>query len=389
VIPREDHARRVHSLLRNNRVVALLGARQVGKTTLARQLAKRLPGGAVHFDLEDPRDLARLADPMLALANVRTLVVLDEIQRRPELFPALRVLADQPRGPRFLVLGSASGDLLRQSSESLAGRIAYHELPPLGLEEVGDKHLQRLWLRGGFPRAFAARSQAESNRWRQDFVTTFIERDIPQLGSRVPAQALLRFWTMLAHWHGQTMNWSELGRSMGVTDHAIRGYLDLLEATFMVRLLQPWHENLGKRQVKAPRAYVRDPGLLHTLLDIHDQRQLERHPKVGASWEGFCVEEIARLLRARKHELFFWRTHAGAELDLLFVRGEIRWGFEIKRTTSPVVTPSMRTALADLKLRRLVVIHAGTDAWQMGEQIDAVPLQLLGHHLGPTLKIRR
>ncbi len=298
LIHRPTHLARVRSLLSSNRVVAVLGARQVGKTTLARELVRSAGGETEWFDLEDPRDLARLSDPMLALEKRKGLVVLDEIQRRPELFPALRVLADRARGARFLVLGSASGELLRQSSESLAGRIAYHELPPLRVSEVGTAHLDRLWLRGGFPRAYSAKTLAASVEWRQQFIRTFLERDIPSLGSGVRAPTLERFWSMLAHWHGQTMNWSELGRAMGVTDHTVRSYLDLLSATFMVRLLPPWHENLSKRQVKSPKAYVRDSGLLHTLLDIRDLRQLERHPKVGASWEGFCIDDLPGARRA-------------------------------------------------------------------------------------------
>lgn len=378
MIPRIAHRLGVQKLLRSSRVVALLGARQVGKTTLARQIEREWKGPAIHFDLEDPRDVARLSDPMLALGEVKGLVVLDEIQRRPELFPSLRVLADRPRGARFLVLGSASGDLLRQSSESLAGRITFQELPPLGSEEVKAGDLGRLWLRGGFPRSFSARTLAESVRWRHDFVTTFLERDVPQLGVAIPALALRRFWTMLAHWHGQTMNWSELGRSLGVTDHTVRSYLELLEGTFMVRLLQPWHENVSKRQVKSPKAYVRDSGLLHTLLDIGEQRQLESHPKVGASWEGFCIETIIRRLGARQSECYFWGTHGGAELDLFFVRGRRRRGFEIKRSSAPVLTASMRTAMQDLELDRLDVIHAGPDRYPLARGIEAVPFSQLG-----------
>jgi uncharacterized protein len=376
VIPRQGHVDAVEKLLKNRRVVAVLGARQVGKTSLA-QILERRTRNSVHYDLEDSRDLARLSDPMLALAGARGLVVLDEIQRRPELFPALRVLADSPRGARFLVLGSASGDLLRQSSESLAGRIAYHVLPPLQLDEVGLKNADRLWLRGGFPRSYTAQTNAESANWRRDFIRTFLERDLPQLGVRIAAASLQRFWAMLAHWHGQTMNWSELGRSMGVTDHVVRSYLDLLQATFMVRVLPPWHENLSKRQVKAPKAYVADTGLLHTLLDVDDQRQLERHPKVGASWEGFCIDAILRQLRARHSEAYFWATHAGAELDLFVVRGKRRLGFEVKRTSSPALTASMTTAVRDLNLERLDVIHAGTETFPLAAKVRAVPLRRL------------
>jgi predicted AAA+ superfamily ATPase len=375
MISRSQHRARVHRLLERNRVVALLGARQVGKTTLARELARAWKTPAHFFDLEDPRDLARLADPMLALGRLRGLIVLDEIQRRPELFPILRVLADRPRPAKVLVLGSASGDLLHQSSESLAGRIAYHELPPLSLSEVGTASLDRLWLRGGMPRSFAARTLADSAQWRRDFVRTFLERDIPQLGVRVASGSLLRFWTMLAHWHGQTMNWSELGRAMGVTDHTVRAYLELLEETFMVRLLPPWHENLAKRQVKAPKAYLRDSGLLHTLLDIGDLRQLERHPKVGASWEGLCLDTLIQHLGARRDECFFWGLHSGPELDLLVVRGTQRRAFEIKRTTTPSVTPSMRAAVGALGLRSLDVVHAGEGTFPLAQGIRAVSIE--------------
>jgi predicted AAA+ superfamily ATPase len=372
MIPRPGHLAKVLRVLRGNRVVALLGALQVGKTTLAREIARRWNAPAHFFDLEDPRDLARLADPILALAKLRGLVVLDEIQRRPELFPVLRVIADQPRPPKLLVLGSASGDLLHQSSESLAGRIAYHELPPLGLPEVGVDALERLWVRGGMPRAFSARTLADSAQWRRDFVRTFLERDIPQLGVRVASGALLRFWTMLAHWHGQTMNWSELGRSMGVTDHTVRAYLELLEATFMVRLLAPWHQNVSKRQVKAPKAYLRDSGLLHTLLDIGDLRQLERHPKVGASWEGLCIDTIVQHLGARPEECFFWGLHSGPELDLLVVRGTQRRAFEIKRTASPALTASVGAALDSLRLKGVDVVHSGDRTFPLAPRVRAL-----------------
>ena len=382
MIPRPVHVRRVRRLLRDNRVVGVVGARQVGKTTLGRELEKGGFGPAHHFDLEDPRDVARLADPMLALNPLRGLVVLDEIQFRPELFPVLRVLADRRAGgAKFLVLGSASGDLLRQGSESLAGRIAWHELPPLGLDEVGIDEGQRLWLRGGFPRSFTARTAATSAQWRQDFVRTFLERDLGRMGIGVPSAALGRFWAMLAHWSGQVMNWSELGRSMGTADHTVQRYVDLLEHTFMVRKLKPWHENITKRQVKAPKVYVRDTGLLHTLLGITDLRQLERHPKVGASWEGFCLEAIATAVGARPEECHFWATHSGAELDLLIVRGRRRLAFEVKRTTAPSVTPSIRSALGDLGLDRVDVVHAGDDTYPLERNVRAVSWRRLGQDL--------
>jgi hypothetical protein len=384
VVSRPGHLAAVRRLLASNPVVALLGARQVGKTTLARTIAARTAPRVTIFDLERRQDLARLEDPELALGPLRGLVVLDEIQRRPDLFPALRVFADRPRRPaRFLALGSASGALLRQSAESLAGRIAYHELGGLSLDEVGIPHLGRLWLRGGFPRSFTARSNALSLAWRRDFIRTFLEGDVPQLGIGIPAAMLERFWAMLAHYHGQVWNASEFGRSFGVSHHAVARYLEALEATFMVRLLRPWAENISKRQVKAPKVYVRDSGLLHILLDIDTNDDLERHPKVGASWEGFLVEALVQRLQARPEQCYFWATHTGAELDLLVVDGPRRYGFEIKRTTAPRITPSMRSALEDLHLTRLDVVYAGTETFPLAPAIRAVAARRLLEDLRP------
>jgi hypothetical protein len=378
MIERPHHVAWVRRLLSEQPVVALLGARQVGKTTLARQVARSYGASVAFFDLESSRDLAKLADPMLALEPLRGLVVLDEVQRRPDIFPTLRVLADRRRGARFLVLGSASPGLLRQTSETLAGRIAFHHLDGLSLREVGSRRASDLWLRGGFPRSFVARILGASLRWRRDLVSTYLERDLPQLGIRVPSTTLLRFWTMLAHVHGQILNWSELGRSMAVSDATIRHYVDVLASTFMVRMLPPWHENLSKRQVKAPKIYVRDSGILHALLDIETMHALEQHPKIGASWEGFCVESLIAQLGARPEQCYFWATHAGAELDLLVVAKGRRRGFEIKRTVSPRVTPSMQVALHDLKLDSLDVIHAGQDTFPLARKIRAVSLSRLG-----------
>lgn len=374
MIVRADHLAKVQKLLKRGPVVAVLGARQVGKTTLARELFNRSPNGE-WFDCEDERDLGRLQDPMRTLSRLHGLIVIDEVQRRPELFPALRVLADRrPIRARFLLLGSASGELLRQSSESLAGRLALYELPGLRAAEVGPSKAHELWVRGGFPSSFTARSQDASFQWRRDFVRTFLERDIPQLGLRIPSRSLDRFWSMLAHVHGQLLNWSELGRSMGVTDNTARTYAELLEATFMVRQLKPWHVSVGKRLVKAPKLYFRDSGILHSFLDVRTRRQLERHPKVGASFEGFMIEEIISLLGAQPEDCFFWRTQAGAELDLLITQGGRRYGFEIKYTASPSVTPSMRSALADLKLDRLDVIHDGGESFELAPKVRAVSM---------------
>jgi hypothetical protein len=385
MIERPRQQRTLERLLARSPVVALLGARQVGKTTLARAFVRRLGGPATFFDLERGADVARLEDPDLALRDLRGLVVLDEIQRRPELFPALRVLADRPRRPaRFLVLGSASPDLLRQSSESLAGRIAYHELPGLTLDEVGGGHFDRLWLRGGFPRSYTARSNRESFDWRRDFVRTFLERDLPQLGIAIPARTLERFWAMLAHYHGQVWNASEFARSFAVSHHVMRRYLDALQATFVVRVLRPWAANVRKRQVRSPKIYFRDSGLLHSFLEIDAMSALERHPKLGASWEGFLLEAVIHRLGATAEQCYFWATHTGAELDLLVVRGGRRQGFEIKRTVAPRVTPSMRSALEDLQLTRLDVIHAGAETFPLGPRIGAVAAARLLTDLEPA-----
>ena len=385
-IDRTAHLSSVTRLLRAYPVVAILGARQVGKTTLATMVAKARRGRVGAFDLENPVDVGRLADPMLALDGLRGLVILDEVQRRPELFPTLRVLADRPRVPaRFLVLGSSSADLLRQASESLAGRIALHHLDGFSLAETGVTRLRRLWLRGGFPRSYLARSDSTSVEWRLNFTRTFVERDLPQLGAQIPAATLGRFWSMLAHYHGQTWNGAELARAFGVSDMTVRRYLDLLAATFVVRVLPPWHENLSKRQVKSPKVYISDSGLLHSLLGIGTPDDLERHPKVGASWEGFGISQVVDRLRAGWHECFFWRTHAGAELDLLVVRGRIRRGYEFKRTMAPTVTPSMRQALVDLKLSSLDVVHAGADTFPLAKGIRAVALSRLHLDVEPLL----
>jgi predicted AAA+ superfamily ATPase len=373
MIDRELHARQITGLLKRFPVVAILGARQVGKTTLAASIAPTLSDRISRFDLENPSDLARLADPMLALQEPKGLVVLDEVQRRPELFPVLRVLADRkPVRTRFLVLGSAAPDLLRQSSESLAGRIAYYELPGLAVREVGFEHADRLWVRGGFPKAFLARSDRESMEWRQAFIRTFLERDLPALGVNIAADTMRRFWSMLAHHHAQLWNASEIGRSFGVADTTVRNYLDKLTDALVVRQLQPWHENLGKRQVKATKIFIRDSGLLHGLLNLPTKRDIEGHPKLGASWEGFIIDQLVQQLGVNPEETYHWRTHQGAELDLLVVRGGLRLGFEVKRTVAPTLTPSMRSAMHDLKLKSLTVVHAGDQTFPLSKQVQAV-----------------
>lgn len=365
-------------------VVGILGPRQIGKTTLSRAIARGWDGSTSVFDLENPVDSARLADPMLALASLRGLVVLDEIQRRPELFPVLRVLADRPGTPaRFLVLGSAAPELLRQASESLAGRIAYQELGGFSLGAVGGDRWRELWVRGGFPRAFLD-PEPVSVVWRSEFVRTFLERDLPQLGIGVPATTMRRFWTMLAHYHGQLWNGAELARSFGVSEMTVRRYLDHLAQALVVRTLQPWHANIGKRQVKSPRVFLSDPGILHSLLSLDDEASVLGHPGCGASFEGFVIDQAARLLGADRQDLYFWRTADGAELDLLWARGARRVGIEVKLTSAPTLTPSMRIASADLQLERLLVIHAGDESWPMAEHVEAVSIRTLPERL-PSL----
>ena len=373
MIQRTGHIRTILRRLRSFPVVGILGPRQVGKTTLARQVAKGYKGTAQRLDLENPADLNRLMeDPVLVLDEMRGLVVLDEVQRRPDLFPVLRVLADRrPRPARFLVLGSASPDLIRQSSESLAGRINYYSLGGLGLDEVG-RQLNRRWLRGGFPEAWLARSNAAAFLWLESFVRAFLERDLPQLGVRVPAPAMRRFWTMLGHWHGQVWRSSEFARSFGVADTTVRRYLDILTGALVVRQLQPWHANIAKRQVKAPKVYLRDSGLLHALLGIDDLRSLNSHPKSGASWEGFMLEAIIDMLGLQDDQAHFWATHNGAELDLVIPHGTKLVGIEIKRTTAPKITRSMRIALNDLNLAELIIVHAGKDSHRLADRVRTV-----------------
>lgn len=373
MLDRAHHRRNITGLLAESPVVAILGPRQVGKSTLAREIAaKWRRGPTTYFDLESDADLRRLAEPEHALAPLRGLVIVDEVQRRPELFPSVRVLADRPRRPaRFLMLGSASPQLLKQSSETLAGRIAFYELPGLSLEEVGSANLRRLWLRGGFPRSYVPRSTPDSARWRRDFIRTFLERDLLQLDVRAPSTALRRLWSMLAHVHAQTLNWSELGRSMGVSDTTVRSYVDTLEGALVVSTLKPWHENISKRQVKAPKVFVRDSGLLHTLLDIDRPEDLDGHPRVGASFEGFGIQQVVHRLGARPEQCFYWATHAGAELDLLVVAGKRRMGYEFK-LGAPGTTASIRVALQDLRLDSLDVIHSGSDSYPLADRIRAV-----------------
>ena len=371
MIERSKLLARIRRALKRSRVVALIGPRQSGKTTLARQI---VPASSInYFDLENPASLARLEQPLTALEGLRGTVAIDEIQHRPDLFPILRVLADRkPLPARFLVLGSASPELLRQTSESLAGRLETIPVTGLGLAEVGTKALNRHWQRGGFPLSFLARTNENSATWRQQFIQTFLERDVPQLGISIPAPALLRFWTMVAHSHGGIWSAADPARSLGIGESTVRRYLDLFTSLLMVRQLQPWHENLKKRQVKAPKVYVRDSGLLHVLLGIQTESELLAHPKAGSSWEGYAVEEILKVVEP--DEAYFWATHQGAELDLLLFKGGRRFGVEIKRMDAPTLTPSMRIALADLQLEQLTVVYPGKQSYELAPQVTVLPI---------------
>ena len=374
MIERTGLEQTVRDTLERSRVVALIGPRQCGKTTLARLFVP--PTSINYFDLEDPLSLARLDQPMTALQDLRGLVVIDEVQRRPELFPILRVLVDRtPLPARFLILGSASPALLRQSSESLAGRISIVTMSGLSLAEVGEEALNQLWRRGGFPLSFTAPSEESSLEWRKDFVRTFLERDIPQFGFSIPSTSLFRFWSLLAHYHGQIWNAAEAARTMSVSESSARRYVDLLQDLFMVRLLQPWFANLGKRQVKSPKIYVRDSGLLHYLLGVRTEQELLLHPRSGVSWEGFVIEEIIKA--AAPDETYFWATHSGAELDLLLIKNGRRIGVECKRVDAPRLTPSMRAAVDDLELSKLLVIYPGAQPYPLAENIHAIPFSSL------------
>jgi predicted AAA+ superfamily ATPase len=362
---------RVRVGLKTSPAVALLGPRQCGKTTLARQLAGT--SKSTYFDLENPVDLARLSEPMTALESLRGLVVIDEVQRYPDLFPILRVLLDRrPIRARFLILGSASPELLRQSSETLAGRMAIVEMAGFTLEELNGTDLNRLWLRGGFPRSFLARTEAASAAWREDFIRTFLERDLAQLGVQVPSGTMRRFWTMTAHCAGGIWNSSEIGRSLGEAHTTVKRHLHALSGALVVRVLEPWYANVGKRLVKSPKVYIRDSGLLHTLLGIGDRRQLDGHPVVGGSWEGFIIEQL--LAHLPKAKAYYWRTQAGAELDLLLLLKGRRIGIEIKRADAPKMTPSMGSALEDLELHRLLVVYPGSVRYSLGPKVEVMSL---------------
>ena len=375
MIDRAEYILAIQKALSRSRIVVLTGPRQCGKTTLARQFCPA--DSANYFDLEDPAHLALLDAPMTALRPLRGLVVIDEIQRKPDLFPILRVLADRdPLPSRFLILGSAAPALMRQSSESLAGRQEVIEISGFSLKEVGSDQWPRQWLRGSFPLSFLASSDEDSLAWRKAFVQTFLERDMPQFGIGISPVAMRRFWAMLAHYHGQLWNGAELARSLAVSESTVRKYLDTLEQVCMVRVLQPWFENIGKRQVNSPKVIFRDSGLLHCLLGCQTERELLEHPKCGASWEGYALEEVIRLIHP--DQAYFWATQNRAELDLLLIKGGRRLGFEFKRADAPKVTPSMRIAQNDLRLNSLTVVYPGDRTYALHDGISVCPLAKLG-----------
>lgn len=352
-------------------VCGLLGPRQVGKTTLAHQYAEKFLN--VHFfDLEDPFDLTRLENPMALLSSIQSdLIIIDEIQRRPDLFPVLRVLVDK-KTHKFLILGSASRDMIRQSSETLAGRIGYIELPPFSIFET--KEHKNLWVRGGFPLSYLASNDEESYAWRQEYITTFMERDIPNLGFSIPPALMRRLWMMVANNHGNILNTTELSAPLSISHHTVKKYIDILSGTFMIRVLTPWFENITKRQVKSPKVYIRDSGLLHALVGVHNYEQLLVYPKFGASWEGFSLEEVIKRQKARSEECFFWATQGGAELDLLIVKDGKKIGFEFKYTDQPKITKSMMSALEDLALDHLYMIHPHDHTFSLSSKITALSL---------------
>ncbi len=369
LIKRKIEIKSINDLISSFPVTAILGPRQCGKTVLANQI--RFDH---YFDLENPRDSARLESPQLALEDLKGLIVIDEIQRISGIFKLIRYLADSNLKQKYLILGSASKDLIQQSSESLAGRIAYYRLGGFTLSDIGKKNLQRLWLRGGFPRSYLAKSHDESFLWLENYIGAFLERDIPQLGIFIPARTLRKFWVMISHYHSQLMNHSEIGRSFGISDMTVRKYISILEGTFMLRVLQPWYSNTKKRLIKRPKIYIRDSGIFHSLMSIENKKQLFSHNKLGASWEGFALECVARSLNKRDEELYFWQTHAGAELDLFWRHKGKNWGIEFKYSDAPKKTKSMEIALKDLELAHLWVVYPGKTSYKLDKKLSVVPL---------------
>jgi len=371
-IERKKDIEEIHHLIQSFPIVAILGPRQCGKTTLA----KAMPYDH-YYDLENPRDIARLEQPQLALEGLKGTIVIDEIQRIPELFPLLRYLVDTEPEQRYVILGSASKNLLRQSSESLAGRIVYYHLGGFKLTDVGFENIETLWFRGALPRSYLAKTGEESGIWRESYISTFLERDIPQLGIQIPSRTLRRFWTMLSHYHGGIINYAELGRSFGISDMTVRKYCDILEGTYMIRILQPWYTNIGKRLVKKPKIYLRDSGLFHSLISIDTEKQLLSHNKLGVSWEGFALECVSRALGKEDQSLYFWSTYAGAEVDLFWQSEGKNWGIEFKYMDAPRLTKSMRKGMEDLDLAGLWVVYPGRESYKLAENIRVMPLRNL------------
>lgn len=375
MIPRTTDIDNIKKFLTMFRITAILGARQCGKTTISKEFNARY-----YFDLENPRDIARLETPQLALEDLTGLIAIDEVQRRPDLFPLIRYLVDTKPEQTYLLLGSASPQLLKQSSESLAGRIGYYRLGGLRLSDVAAGDFKKLWLRGSFPRSYTARSDEESWLWRENFITTFLEKDVPQLGIQIPAYTLQRFWRMLCHYHGQVINFSELGRSFGISDTTVKKYIDILESTFMIRILSPWYVNVGKRLVKSPKIYLKDSGIFHTLMGIETMEQLTAHNKLGASWEGFALECISRSIGKRDEEMYFWSTHSGAEIDLFWQQDGKNWGIEFKYMDAPRLSKSMPIALQDLELEHLWVVYPGNESYKLSQNITVLPLKQIPIH---------
>lgn len=375
MINRPDYIDLIDEAFEVHPVCGILGPRQCGKTTLSKYYVQKNEIEVVHyFDLEDPTDLAKLESPKLTLGPLEGLIIIDEIQRRPELFPYLRVFVDTYPDRKLLILGSASRDLIQQSSETLAGRISYIELTPFSLSEVEDP--LRLWKRGGFPRSYLSKTEKGSLRWRKEFIKTFLERDLSNIGIEISPYDMRRLWTMVAHYHGNIVNYSEIGRSLNISDSKARRYINLLQETFMVRLLKPWHANIKKRQVKSPKIYVRDSGLLHVLLDI-DETNISMDPKVGASWEGYAIEEIIRSHGADPNSCYFWSTQQKAELDLLIHDHGKKYAYEFKYSSAPKIMPSMRISMEDLKLNELTVVIPGNELFMLSENIKVIGLEKL------------
>jgi uncharacterized protein len=375
MIKRLTDVENIKKLLDTFPVVAILGPRQCGKTTISKEFSAQH-----YFDLENPRDAARLEHPQLTLEDLSGLITIDEIQRMPDLFPLIRYMVDNKPRQKYLVLGSASRELLKQSSDSLAGRIGYYRLEGFRVSDVGAENFKQLWLRGGFPRSYTAQSDDESLLWRENYITTFLEKDIPQFGIEIPSQSLRRFWKMLSHYHGQVINYSELGRSFGISDTTVKRYIDILESTFMIRIQPPWYTNLGKRLVKSPKIYLRDPGIFHSLMAIETLEQLTAHNKLGASWEGFALECVAKSIGKRDEEMYFWSTHSGAEVDLFWQKAGKNWGVEFKYMDAPRLSKSMQIAQNDLELEHLWVVYPGDDRYRLANNITILPLKQIPIH---------